>query len=69
MSSEAARQPDPGTVRLVIDLIPTDDDRVEGTVLDANGAPTASFSGWLELLTVLEEVSKKSPESTRVART
>ncbi|HTJ76608.1 MAG TPA: hypothetical protein VL337_14725 [Acidimicrobiales bacterium] len=40
-------------MRLVVDLRPVDD-RVEGTLAEEGGAEPSPFSGWLELLRLLE---------------
>jgi hypothetical protein len=42
-------------VRFVLELVPTSDGRVEGSVgRDGVEPTTVPFSGWLELLTLLE---------------
>ena len=40
-------------MRLVVDLRPVED-RVEGTLAEEDGAEPSPFSGWLELLRLLE---------------
>jgi hypothetical protein len=40
-------------MRLVVDLRPVED-RVEGTLEEEGGAEASPFSGWLELLRLLE---------------
>jgi hypothetical protein len=41
-------------VRFVIDVLRTEDDRVEGVVTREGGETPVRFSGWLELMHVLE---------------
>jgi hypothetical protein len=59
---------DPGAPRsraILLELCQTLDGRVEGTVLAQPGAPRP-FSGWLELLSILESVlDHRSDPKTR----
>ena len=41
-------------MRFVIDVLRTEDDRVEGVVTREGGETPVRFSGWLELMHVLE---------------
>jgi hypothetical protein len=41
-------------VRFLIDVLRTEDDRVEGVVTREGGETPVRFSGWLELMHVLE---------------
>lgn len=41
-------------MRYVIELTPTDDDRVEGVVIRDGLGHAVSFSGWTELMSLLE---------------
>jgi hypothetical protein len=55
-------------VRFVIDVLRTEDDRVEGVVTRDGGETPVRFSGWLELMHVLEPAAvddRRHPEPGR----
>ncbi len=54
-------------MRLVLELFPTADGRVEGWIAGADADRQLFFSGWLELLRLLETSTASSTASARAA--